>query len=39
MNLKVTQRRLLAAAIVVLSVWSVHGFIGALLATWVWPDS
>ena len=42
MNLKVTQRRLLAAAIVVLSVWIVHGFIEALLAACVtaiasWP--
>ena len=42
MNLKLTPKRLLAAAIIVLSVWIVHGFIEALLAACVtaiasWP--
>ena len=42
MNLKLTPGRLLAAAIVVLSVWIVHGFVEALLAACVtsiasWP--
>ena len=42
MNLKLTPGRLLAAAIVVLSVWIVHDFIEALLAACVtaiasWP--
>jgi len=42
MNLKLTPGRLLAAAIVVLSVWIVHGFIEALLVACVtaiasWP--
>ena len=42
MNLKLTPGRLLAAAIVVLSAWIVHGFIEALLAACVtaiasWP--
>ena len=42
MNLKLTPGRLLAAAIVVLSVWIVHGFVEALLGACVtaiasWP--
>lgn len=42
MNLKLTPGRLLAAAIVVLSAWIVHGFVEALLAACVtaiasWP--
>ncbi|HWH84258.1 MAG TPA: AI-2E family transporter [Burkholderiaceae bacterium] len=42
MNLKLTPGRLLAAAILVLSIWIVHGFIEALLAACVtaiasWP--
>jgi predicted PurR-regulated permease PerM len=42
MNLKLTPGRLLAAAIAVLSIWIVHGFIEALLAACVtaiasWP--
>ena len=42
MNLKLTPGRLLAAAIAVLSIWIVHGFIEALLAAGVtaiasWP--
>lgn len=42
MNLKLTPGRLLAAAVVVLSLWIVHGFVEALLAACVtaiasWP--
>ena len=42
MNLKLTPGRLLAATIVVLAFWIVHGFIQALLAAGVtaiasWP--